>query len=211
MGLQKYKIYINGKPVLLISPEQLAEIGAQPDKNNFVSHYSGKKKMIIQYLDLLDKNKDIEQVVLMSKDLDKLWKDFQSCFRVLEAAGAFVQNEDGKLLVFYRRGSWDMPKGKIDPGETPEQAAIREVQEETGLINLKIEKFLMPTWHTYEQNDKRILKKTWWYLMTTSDQKVTPQTEEDIVEIRWVNARDWIKQETHVYSSIRDVIHEALK
>lgn len=44
MGLQKYKIYINGKPVLLISPEQLAEIGAQPDKNNFVSHYSGKKR-----------------------------------------------------------------------------------------------------------------------------------------------------------------------
>lgn len=210
MGQQKYKIYINGKPVFLISPAQIAEIGVKPDKNNFIGHYIGKKKLILQFLDLLDKNHQVENVVLVAENLEQLWTDFQSCFKMQEAAGGYVLNQDKQLLVFYRRGSWDMPKGKIDRGESPEEAAIREVQEETGLVNLEIKSFLSITWHTYVLKGQRILKKTWWYFMETNDRQVVPQTEEDIEEIRWVDPQRWLESETAVYGSIQDVIREGL-
>lgn len=211
MGLQKYKIYINGTPVFLITPDQAPEFALNADKNNLVAHYTGKKKMIRQYLDLLDKNKTVEKVVLMAENLEQLWADFQSCFKLLEAAGGYVLNPENQLLVFYRRGSWDMPKGKIDPGESPEQAAVREVQEETGLNEVHISSFLTNTWHTYEQKGQRILKNTWWYLMHTSEHEVVPQTEEDIEVIRWVAPAAWIAGEKAVYGSIRDVIMAGLK
>lgn len=134
------------------------------------------------------------------------WAAFAKPFIVLEAAGGLVQNPSGELLVFYRRGSWDMPKGKIDPGETPEQAALREVEEETGLQHLTLGAFVGHTYHTYEQKGKPYLKKTWWYRMTTTQQYTIPQTEEDIEEIRWVNPVEWLETEKDVYGNIRDVI-----
>ncbi len=137
------------------------------------------------------------------------WAAFAKQFTVLEAAGGVVQNPSGELLVFYRRGSWDMPKGKIDPGETPEQAALREVEEETGLRHLTLGAFVMHTYHTYEQKGKQYLKKTWWYRMTTAQNDTIPQTEEDIEEIRWVNPSEWLETEKAVYGSIRDVIEMA--
>ena len=210
MREQKYKIYINGKPVFLTTSEGMRELGIQPSKNAHVTHYIGKKKTIKQYLDLLNKNKDIQAVVLFYDDLPVLWNDFMECFTLLEAAGGYVRNEKGELLVFYRRGSWDMPKGKIDPGETPEQAAVREVQEETGLVHLKLGDFLAHTYHTYELKGKRILKKTWWYFMETPDLQLVPQTEEDIEEIRWVEPRAWLGSGVEVYPNIREVMEAAL-
>jgi 8-oxo-dGTP pyrophosphatase MutT (NUDIX family) len=211
MEQQKYKIYVNGTPVFLVTPEQVSKIAAQPDKNNFVARYTGKKKMIKQYLDLLDKNKAVQSVVLFFDDLDLLWADFMSCFLLVDAAGGYVQNESDQLLVFFRRGFWDMPKGKIDPGETPELAAVREVQEETGLVHVTLGDLLHITWHTYEQKGERILKKTWWYRMTTSDHQLIPQTEEGIVEICWVEPTSWIQTEKVLHASIRDVIEAGLK
>ncbi len=210
MRLQKYKIYINGKPVFLAERTQATEIGILPDKNNFVGQYVGKKKMIRQYLDLLDKNKSVESVALYAENLDQLWADFQSCYKVQEAAGGYVLNSEGRLLVFYRRGSWDMPKGKIDPGETPEEAAVREVREETGLVNITLGPFLMHTYHTFEQKGQRILKKTWWYHMQTSNMALVPQTEEDIEEIRWVEPASWLHSEINVYGNIREVIEAGI-
>ncbi|HRI61402.1 MAG TPA: NUDIX domain-containing protein, partial [Saprospiraceae bacterium] len=135
---QNYKIYHNDIPVFLTTPSGAKASGLQPGKTTYVAPYSGRKKMLKQYLDLLDKNRNVRAVMIHHNDLDVLWADFQACFKVLEAAGGFVRNAENKLLVFFRRGSWDLPKGKIDAGETPEQAAVREVQEETGLVNLKL-------------------------------------------------------------------------
>lgn len=208
---QNYKIYHNGTPIFLTTPAGMAELGFKPDKTTYVAPYLGKKKMLKQYLDLLDKNRTVRAVVIYSENLEALWSDFQACFKVLEAAGGFVQNAENELLVFFRRGSWDLPKGKIDDGETPEQAAIREVQEETGLVNLVLEKFITHTYHTYELKGERILKKTWWYRMKTTDSQVVPQTEEDIEEIRWVEPKSWLAAEAAVYGNIRDLIELAVK
>ncbi len=206
-----YKIYINGTPVFLTTPEIAATLPWKTGKNSHNAAYPGKKKFIFQYIDMLEKYKQVEAVVLYHPDLDQLWKDFQSCFeQFLEAAGGYVLNDQGHLLVFYRRGSWDMPKGKIDPGETPEAAALREVQEETGLEQLDLGDLIGHTYHTYEHKGKRILKKTWWYKMETRQTTVVPQTEEDIERIEWVEPLSWLAQQTEVYDSIRDVIRAGI-
>ncbi len=204
-----YKVYVNSVPVFLGTPDTVGNLGLIPSKNIFTAPYLGKKKQIRQYLDLLDKNKAVTVVALYAEKVETLWDDFCSCFQRLEAAGGYVTNPQNQLLVFYRRSSWDMPKGKIDPGETPEQAAVREVQEETGLKNLTLGAFLTHTWHTYREKDERILKCTWWYRMQTSDTEVTPQTEEDIEEIRWVEPAAWLASGPEVYGNIRDLIQLA--
>ncbi len=181
-------------------------MGYVADRFTHVMLYVGKRKLIKNYLDLLDKNRQMKAVVLYHPDVEMLWQEFQACFKVQEAAGGYVLNEQKKLLVFYRRGSWDLPKGKIDPGETPEQAAVREVQEETGIQNIQLGSFLTHTYHTFEQKDKRILKKTWWYHMDTTDTQVVPQTEEDIEEIIWVDPTHWLQTEPEVYPNIQEVI-----
>ena len=207
---QNYKIYHNGTPVFLTTPEGAQALGFQTDKVTYVAQYVGNKKSLRNYLDLLDKNKNLRAVVLYHPDLEMLWADFQDMFKVLEAAGGYVQNVQNELLVFYRRGSWDMPKGKIDPGESPEQAAIREVQEETGLVNVSLGDFLAHTYHTYEEKGKRILKKTWWYRMQTADTVLVPQIEEDIEEIHWVEPKAWLESGVVVYPNIREVIEQGM-
>jgi len=201
-----YKVYVNGVPVFLGTPETVGELGILPSKDVFSAPYMGKKKQLRQYLDLLDKNKNVRIVALYAEKASQLWDDFCACFRLLEAAGGYVTDSQQRLLVFYRRGFWDMPKGKIDPGERPEQAALREVQEETGLSRLHLGPFLTHTWHTYVQNDERILKRTWWYRIHSDDTVVHPQTEEDIERIEWIHPADWLASNPVVYGSIRDVI-----
>jgi 8-oxo-dGTP pyrophosphatase MutT (NUDIX family) len=188
------------------TPDTTGELGIVPGPTTYHAPYMGKRKQIKQYLDLLDKSKAPTSIVLYSDQVEQLWEDFQSCFKILEAAGGYVTNPSGELLVFERRGSWDMPKGKIDAGETPEAAALREVEEETGLQHLTLGPLLCHTWHTYDQKGERILKKTYWYAMQTTDTTTTPQTEEDIEQIMWVQPAAWLAQKPVVYASIVDVI-----
>jgi len=207
---QNYKIYHNGIPVFLTTPAGAQDLGLQADKNTHVAHYVGKKKVIRQYLDLLDKNKNVLAVVLYNEDLDSLWRDFQSCFVVLEAAGGYVLNQEQELLVFFRRGAWDLPKGKIDLSETPAEAGVREVMEETGLSQVTLGSFLLYSYHTYVQKGERILKVTSWYAMQTDQTHLIPQTEEDIEEIRWVSPQTWLESGVLIYPNIRDVVERGL-
>ena len=92
----------------------------------------------------------------------------------------------------FRRGKWDLPKGKLDPGESLETCAQREVKEETGISHLELIRFLLVTEHEYEERGKLILKETHWWLMKTSgNQKLIPQTEEDITELKWIGPSDF--------------------
>jgi 8-oxo-dGTP pyrophosphatase MutT (NUDIX family) len=135
------------------------------------------------------------------------WVAFQQPYKLLEAAGGLVFNPQGELLVFLRRGAWDLPKGKIESNETPEQAALREVEEETGLKALNLGPFVAHTYHTYALKGRHILKKTWWYRMHTTQTDTKPQTEEDIEEIQWVVPANWLQGEQPVYGNIVDIIH----
>ncbi|MEP7279651.1 MAG: NUDIX domain-containing protein, partial [Bacteroidota bacterium] len=112
----------------------------------------------------------------------------------------------------FRRGKWDLPKGKLDKGETLDQCALREVSEETGLQNIQLQEFLMATYHTYHENGHFILKESHWYNMTTSDkQKLVPQTAEEISEARWVQPSAINELLNNTFPSVQDVLVAAGK
>ncbi len=129
--------------------------------------------------------------------------------KTVVAAGGMVQNDFGEILIMFRRGVWDMPKGKLDAGESIEHCAVREVEEETGLRNLELGKFIHTTYHEYwdKWTKKNLLKETHWYVMRIyGNQTLVPQAEEDIQEIIWVKPEDIINYENNMHKNIVEVI-----
>jgi 8-oxo-dGTP pyrophosphatase MutT (NUDIX family) len=108
---------------------------------------------------------------------------------IIKAGGGLVLNDNHELLMIYRRGKWDLPKGKLDAGETIEECAVREVMEETGADNLELGELVTIGVHEYFDRflEEEVIKETYWFLMKAKgEQTVTPQIEEDITEIKWV-------------------------
>ena len=125
------------------------------------------------------------------------------------AAGGLVFNEHNELLMFLRRGYWDLPKGKLDPGETIEACAVREVEEETGLRNITLGKFITITTHEYFDTylDEEVIKESHWYHMVAgSDQPLVPQAEEDITLIKWIKKDVLPEYLNNTYPTIVEVI-----
>jgi 8-oxo-dGTP pyrophosphatase MutT (NUDIX family) len=152
------------------------------------------------------KREEIKAGVMISNDLNSLQKHFWHRFQIIRAAGGLVVNERGDVLFIYRRGFWDLPKGKIDDGESVEACAIREIQEETGLQDLQLIKPLCTTYHTYEFKGEDILKESHWFLVQGhASEKLVPQTEEDIAEIIWADLAKVRELMKSTYPSIRAV------
>lgn len=108
-------------------------------------------------------------------------------FTYIQAAGGIVNDEAGNILMIYRRGCWDLPKGKVETGESVESAALREVEEETGIKAEIIGKKPFSVWHTYDTYGTPMLKETVWFVMKAlPGQQTVPQTEEDIAQVQWV-------------------------
>jgi ADP-ribose pyrophosphatase YjhB (NUDIX family) len=138
---------------------------------------------------------------------EKVWNELKSLFTVIHAAGGVVQNAANGYLFIYRRGKWDLPKGKVNKDESFKDGAIREVSEETGLKKVEIVCKLCETNHIYRLKNKLVLKTTYWYLMNNSGKEdLVPQTEEDIVEAVWLKRDDFNKVLCNTYGSITDVI-----
>ena len=206
-----YKIYINETPLTLTTSDTAKEYGPVSEKI-LILRYPGKKKFLLNIVNQLEHSRRFEKVVVSHNDLEELWNAFQKIFKKIEAAGGTVFNKNGEVLMIHRRSFWDLPKGKIDPGETPEQASVREVQEETGIQSIDLKNHLMDTYHTYQQKGKRILKKTYWYKMTTNDMHLTPQSEEDIELAVWQDIRTFLQNpKGNIYGSIKDVLTEVSK
>lgn len=125
------------------------------------------------------------------------------------AAGGLVTNPNGQILWIFRRGFWDLPKGKLEEGETIQTCAIREVQEETGLKNIQLHDLLKFTHHTYFDThiNQEVNKRTYWFHMTILDeQKGTPQIEEDIELMEWHSLSSSKKCLMQTYPNILEVI-----
>lgn len=126
------------------------------------------------------------------------------------AAGGLVINEKKEILLIYRRKHWDLPKGKLDEGETIEQCAVREVKEEVGLNDVTLKSFLCKTYHIYFDKwiNEEVEKETWWYLMNASvNEKLIAQTEEDIEKVIWANETMQKECLLKTYPSILEVIN----
>ena len=125
------------------------------------------------------------------------------------AAGGIVVNPKNEMLWIFRRGFWDLPKGKLDPNETIEACAIREVMEETGISHLILGYLILKTTHRYHDIyfNSEVEKTTYWYAMTTDTlQDGKPQTEEDIEAIAWVKKEDIAPYLAKTYDSIKEVM-----
>ena len=145
--------------------------------------------------------------VFFHKDLKELQQAFFKKFKLIKAAGGFVLNEDKEVLMMFRRGKWDLPKGKMDKNETFEECAIRETEEETGLKKIKLISPLITTYHTYYEGSKYILKETRWFTMkVSSEQKLIPQAAEQISKLEWVGKNDLKKYLQNSFPSVNDVL-----
>lgn len=148
--------------------------------------------------------------ILYFKDFEKLKNEFFSKFRLIKAAGGIVKNKQAEVLLIYRRGKWDLPKGKLEKGENLSACAVREVGEETGLVRLTLGARVGVTYHTYVQYGVQILKESHWFAMTsTANENLVPQTEEDITEIAWVKQQDLNKYLTNTFPSIAQILKTA--
>lgn len=131
------------------------------------------------------KLKKLNSLTLTAPSKKILAEAIKGQFKIVEAAGGIVRKGD-KILLIHRLGVWDLPKGKLDKNEGFKEAAVREVEEECN-VKVKLDEKVCSTWHTYTQNDNRILKQTKWYAMTNlDDSQMRPQPEEDIDQLLWV-------------------------
>ena len=135
---------------------------------------------------------------------DSEFQQFARDYRQIGAAGGLVVNESQQVLMIFRLGRWDFPKGKIEKGENPAEAALREVCEETGLPTPTLGRELPSTFHTYTLNGEKILKQTHWFAMRCpTETTLKPQTEEDITQAKWVDIKDVKEKLEHSYASLR--------
>lgn len=104
-----------------------------------------------------------------------------------------------EVLLIHRRGHWDLPKGKCDPGELLEHCALREVSEELGIASkaLCLRMPLGRTVHAYPLNGHYAVKPIRWFLMETAATAFTPQETEDIQEICWFPLGEALRRVTY--------------
>jgi len=201
------KIYFNDKPLFLCD-EMNNEINgyAHHDDAVFIDEFSTPAvNSIIHEM----RQEKVHAGIFLHQNFDQLKKAVWKKFEIIKAAGGLVLNEKKELLFIFRRGKWDLPKGKLDKGETLEQCALREVGEETGLKNISLKKKLLTTYHSYDENGKHILKESYWYEMNAEgNQKLIPQTIEDILEAKWVSKKKLSEILSNTFPSIKDVIQE---
>ena len=141
---------------------------------------------------------------------DADFDEFSSHFREITAGGGVVRNRKGQYLLILRHGLWDLPKGKLEPDESIEECALREVCEETGLHDLILEEPVCITHHTYMLSGEKILKHTHWYMMHDDrEEPLLPQTEEDITQAEWVEKKCLPDYLEGTYPSIVEVFVNA--
>lgn len=195
-----YKVFVNEKKLTL---------SKYPEDVEKKLRFEGFATLEIA-VDLLQ-NTSCPALNVYGENIEEMWEDFTHMFKVIEAAGGVVINQKSEILFIRRLGKWDLPKGKIEKGESLEQAAVREIEEETGLKEIILEEFLNNTFHIYtERNGEKILKTTYWFRMRyVGNEKPVPQLEEGISEVSWKDSdaitRDVLPQ---TFKNIKLILNE---
>ena len=146
------------------------------------------------------------KVYLLSGSPQESFENFAGQLVAVEAAGGVVEDPQGMVWMMRRKGRWDLPKGHIEDGETPQIAALREVEEETGLSGMELGPLITTTSHFYNMHGRWELKRTWWYRMKYMGHHIpVPQAEEGITEVRWFSGKELAVPLSATYSTIIDV------
>ena len=152
-----------------------------------------------------------EDVVIDGLSAEVLSSALCRTFTMAPAAGGVVVS-GGRFAAIERHGIPDLPKGHVEEGEDTVTAALREVEEETGLQELTVLRALPSSWHCYLYENEWRLKKTAWFLMESTDpDHIKPQLDEDITEVVFLGADDleWFLKNT--YRSLADTLEGELR
>ena len=192
-----YKVFINKHSLILTN---------KPIKDKKFLCFPLESVKLIKVIDQII-SKEIKNVCLYHSDVNEILKIFNRKIPIVTAGGGLVHNDKGETLFIFRNGKWDLPKGKVDKGETIEEAAIREVEEETGVKNLKIEKFLNITYHIFKRNGNYKLKETYWYQMKTKYKgELVGESEEGIEKVVWKKDEKITKALKKSYQNIKSLL-----
>jgi 8-oxo-dGTP pyrophosphatase MutT (NUDIX family) len=200
---RKYEVHIDGKVLIIGDPPDFVHL---PD--NWlairVEHAATMKRVV----ERLASTAGIVGAHAFGPDPGAIWQWFRQGYHPVEAAGGAVTDERGRLLAIHRLGRWDLPKGKVEPGEGVEEAALREVREECGLVHLELQGPLCRTWHTYPRGGREHLKCTHWFQMAgRSSDPLVAQAEEDIDAARWLDAEGVARMRHDTYPSLQRVLN----
>ncbi|MFP4025410.1 MAG: NUDIX hydrolase [Thiohalospira sp.] len=197
-----YKVFYNQRTVFFVNGHKHLNEKDQ-NRKHFFKNRSQLHKILVDF----SNNENIKELYIIHPDIEFVFTQFSSLFTIIEAAGGLVKTHGQKFLAIFRRGKWDLPKGKLEKAESPETGAIREVEEECGISGIQLKKQLTITYHTYFLTNHHILKKTYWYEMFHSGAgKLKPQTEEEITDVRWLNAKDTARVINNTFPSIIEVL-----
>lgn len=194
-----YKVFVNDVPLILSTEKDLGEnYHSEPIKH-------ARIKKIIRQID----SGELTHVNLYHWKEKKLLTTLKKKLPLVVAGGGMVHNDQGDILFIYRNGKWDLPKGKLEKGETVEECALREVCEETGVNDLTIESFIATTYHVFKRNGKFKLKETHWYNMRSNfTGELIPEPSEGIKKVRWKNLKKAQKALRKSYENIKILFSE---
>lgn len=146
---------------------------------------------------------------VVCSDAKAFFKKILNSVQVIKAAGGLVKNERKEYLFIYRNDKWDLPKGKIEKGESIKEGAVREVEEECGITVKKLGKKICKTYHAYIYKGEVVLKKSYWFKMkATGQDKLKPQKEEGITDARWFTREKTDIITKNTFPSILQVMEE---
>lgn len=206
ISMQKYKVFLNEKRIVFTSNRNITLT-----KPNNVFDENTCVEAVLSWLQTFAKGENMETVLEHDRP-EQLFNTFKSAFLIMDAAGGVVKRKS-KLLFIFRNGKWDLPKGKIDDGETNKIAAVREVEEECGISGHKIVAKLPSTFHIYQSPYKKtkgkwIFKETFWYEMEYSGKEQgIPQQEEGITEVRWFAKSELDEVLKNTYENLKQIIN----
>jgi ADP-ribose pyrophosphatase YjhB (NUDIX family) len=163
---------------------------------------------LMQFIENFERNTSMQSAFIYHHNLHELMQNFRACFKNIPAAGGLVWNTNRDSFIGMKRlGFYDLPKGKVDRGETFEEAAVREVREECNIEEVSIERKLTTTYHTYRLPKHFIFKETRWFEMTYSGSTVPePQKEENIESVFWLSPDSADKFVSGTYPSVLEVL-----
>ncbi len=189
-----YKVFVKDIPIILST------------EKNIGSNYKSIPIKLAKLKKIIRKINDGEllYVNLYHKNPEKLERFLYKKLKVVEAGGGMVFNAKKEILFIRRNSKWDLPKGKVEKGETFEEAAVRETMEETGVKDLQVKRFITKTFHVFKRNEKFRLKVTYWYEMYTEyDGELIPEANEGIKKVKWKNFEKAQKALRDSYENIK--------
>lgn len=197
-----YQFFFDHRAIVICSKSEICS-----DDRTSVIFANSEHSDLSEIPSLFDSSKNITTLYIPSDDPEDTFRRLASHFTQINAAGGVVENPDGEYLFIFRNGVWDLPKGKQEDGEEISVTALREVEEECGVHDIRLGELICITRHTYHRDGKFYLKHTYWYRMFDAiREELLPQLEEDITSAVWIKRGEVSECLKNTYPSIREVI-----